>query len=122
MWESTAALQAMAKMVGVDVNAPVRVYVAEGFANVGDDELIERSACNMEGLVSFQWEEADELWLDGKLLWRSSSVRFYQLAIILVNGEAKTYTVDNNGEEITPSEVNYPLVSETNEWRWALED
>ena len=84
------AFQTLLGLVDVPLSMPVRTYTEQ---TVAGDEAVEP---NTVGLVCYKWEEGDELHLDGKVLWRTNSARYFQEAYAVVGGVVKHYSIDND--------------------------
>jgi len=90
------AIMKMAELVGVDLDTPVRVYTDVCLS--GGEQV----TTDATGLVNYQWEEADELHLNGKVLWRTTSARFFQMAFVLVGGKEVHYAISNDCVHLDP--------------------
>ena len=114
---------ALARDIGVDIGAPLRTYVAEGFANPQPGErMLRPDELNLQGLVSLQWEQRDELWLDGKLLWVAETGWLWDEVVVLQNDEARHYKFGDNGDSLVPCEQpTLQLASEHQSCTWLPE-
>jgi len=100
-WGKYPAITAMAKLAGVDMDAPMLVYTEQNLCDGEDADHVDYPPPLMDiGLVSYQCEEADELWLDTKLVWTSFSARFYVSVYLVHDGAVHHYTMDNNCDNL----------------------
>lgn len=110
----------LCKLVGLTEAHTGRIYGVKGYT-VGKAKAVDPT--KEPGWVSYQWEEADEMWLDGKLLWRSVGNRYYNTVAVLVEGKVQCYAMSNDGELYAPEgeQKVWPLISLVREYKWVRE-
>lgn len=126
-WQDFKGIMKLCELVGVDPNTPMTIYTEVSLSG------LDAIAPVNTGLVNYQWEEADELHLNGKVLWRTESCRFYQSILALINGKVEHLTMTNEySEELAPYNDSVSTKCETcpnhgveiesevnNEWEWS---